>query len=297
MADVIRRRFLLVPFALLLAGCDLSLGHLAGRASDEKIRRYPLSAGGEIAIVNTNGKIEVEGTDASEVEVKIERIARAATDEGARELLPRIAIKEDVSPERIWLETERMRGLMIGARFEVRYHVRAPRGTLVNVTNTNGQVAVTGIAGNVVARTTNGGVTARGLTGGVEARTTNGAVRIDVASVGKAPISAHTTNGLVVLGLPEDARADVSASWTNGGVNVAPELKLEVTERSRRRFEGRMNGGGTPIELATTNGGIRLGPRTMAEAAEKNTDDTEDTKATTVPKDRPRLHDRRDPLR
>src|SRR5919108_5992168 len=76
MADVIRRRFLLVPFALLLAGCDLSLGHLAGRASDEKIRRYPLSAGGEIAIVNTNGKIEVEGTDASEVEVKIERIAR-----------------------------------------------------------------------------------------------------------------------------------------------------------------------------------------------------------------------------
>ena len=48
-------------------------------------------------------------------------------------------IKEDVKPDRVALETERMSGIMIGAGFEVRYHVRAPKSAVVNVTNTNGR--------------------------------------------------------------------------------------------------------------------------------------------------------------
>jgi hypothetical protein len=266
---IVSRLGLLLSSALLLAGCDMSVGHLTGRATDEWTHRYPLSAGGEVRIVNTNGKIEVEPADGPDVEIRAERIARAATDAGARELLPRISIKEDIGPDRVSIQTERMHGIMIGAAFEVRYHVRAPKNAVVNVRNTNGQVALAGLAGKVTAQTTNGAVTAKGLTGGVEARSTNGVVNIDMASVGSEPISARTTNGAVVLSLPENTRADVSASWTNGGIKVAPELKIEETEKSRRRFEGRLNGGGTAIELQTTNGGIRLRPRTMAEADEK----------------------------
>jgi Putative adhesin len=279
MVIAVSRRLLLGPLlssALLFVGCDMSIGHLTGRATDEWTHRYPLSPRGEIRIVNTNGKIDVEPADGAEVEIRAERIARAATDAGARELLPRISIKEDITPDRISVQTERMSGIMIGAAFEVRYHVRAPKNAFVNVANTNGQVALTGLAGKVVAHTTNGGVTARGLTGGVEARSTNGVVNIDLASVGPEPISAKTTNGAVVVSLPESAKADVSASWTNGGIRVAPELKLEETEKSRRRFEGRLNGGGTSIELQTTNGGIRLRPRTAAEAE----DEAEDSKTT-----------------
>jgi hypothetical protein len=261
-----RRVSLLLPLAFALAGCDMSLGNLTGRATDEWIRHYPLSPGGEVHVVNTNGKIEVEPADGSEVEIRAERVARAATDSGARELLPRITIKEEVSPDRVSVQTERMSGIMIGAQFEVRYHIRAPRNAFVNVNNTNGKIALTGLAGKVFARTTNGAVTATGLTGGVEARSTNGAVNIEFASIGREPISARTTNGAVVLALPENAAADVTASWTNGGITIAPDLKLEVTEKSRRRLEGRMNGGGTPIELQTTNGGIRLRPRALAEA-------------------------------
>jgi Putative adhesin len=266
------RRLLLLPlFVLALAGCDLSVGHMAARATDDWTRRYPLSPGGEVRVVNTNGKIEVEPGDGPDVQIRAERIARAATESGARELLPRITIKEDITPDRVSVQTERMSGIMIGAAFEVRYHVRVPGNAFVNVTNTNGQIALTGLNGKVMARTTNGAVTARGLTGAVEARSTNGAVNIDFASIGQ-PISARTTNGAVVLRLPESAKADFSASWTNGGIDVAPELKIDVTERSRRRFEGRMNGGGTPIELQTTNGGIQLRPRATAEAEESKSD-------------------------
>ena len=142
---------LALPLALGLAGCDLSLGHLSARATDEWTHTYPLSPGGEIRIVNSNGLIDVEGVDGSTVEVRAERIAKGSTEAAAKELLPRIVIKEDAKPERVSIETERMSGIMIGAGFEVRYHVRAPKNALVNVTNTNGLVSVKGLAGKVVA--------------------------------------------------------------------------------------------------------------------------------------------------
>jgi Putative adhesin len=250
-----------LPLAVALAGCDVSLGNLTARATDEWTHTYPLTAGGEVRIVNTNGRVDVEGVDGSTVEVRAERIARGATESAARELLPRIVIKEESKPDRISLETERMSGIMIGAGFEVRYHVRAPKNAVINVTNTNGQVVVNALAGKVVAHTTNGAVKGTNLTGGVDGQSTNGSVSIDMASVGSERISLETTNGSVTLMLPEKAKATVSASVTNGGISVGSIDNFDVTEKSRRHLEGRLNGGGTEVELHTTNGGIRLRSR------------------------------------
>ena len=260
----IRRMSALIPLLVALAvfpACDIAAGHLMGRATEEWTRSYPLSADGEIRVVNTNGKVEIEGVDGSTVEVRAEKIARAATDTGAKELLPRIGIKEDVQPNRVSIETERMSGIMIGAAFEVRYHVRAPKHATVNVTTTNGGIALAGLGGKIIAHTTNGGVNAKDMAGTIEARSTNGGVTLDMASIGPDPISARTTNGGVVLLVPESAKADVSASCTNGGIIVAPDLKLDVNEQSRRSLQARLNGGGAPITLSTTNGGVRIKPR------------------------------------
>jgi DUF4097 and DUF4098 domain-containing protein YvlB len=261
---------LTLPLALALAGCDMSLHNLAGRATDEWARTYQLAPGGELHIANTNGRVEIEGVDGSTVEVKAEKVARAATDSGARELLPRIVIREEATSSRVSIETERMNGIMIGAGFEVRYHVRAPKSTVVDVSNTNGAVVLHALTGKVSAHTTNGSVTGKELTGAVDARTTNGVVNVDMASLGKDPITLRTTNGRLTLSLPENAKADLSASWTNGGIDLS-NLRMEVSERGRRRFEGHMNGGGTPIELRTTNGGIRV--RNRADAAADTADE------------------------
>src|SRR5438477_4299980 len=253
------RRVACLAAVLALLACDVSIGSLAGRASDEWTRSYKLSPGGEFRIRNTNGRIDVEGGDDPSVEVRAERIARAVSDEAARELLPRIAINEDVKPDRVSIETGRLSGIMIGAGFEVRYHVRAPRAALVEARTTNGGVWLTGLTGKVIARTTNGGVRATALRGPIEAESTNGGVNVALAAVADR-VALRTTNGGVTLDVPETARADVLATWTNGGMSVNG-LSLDVSERSRRRFEGKLNGGGTPIELHTTNGGIRLRAR------------------------------------
>lgn len=247
-----------LPLALAASGC-VSFD-LAGRATDEWTHTYPLQPGGVVRIVNSNGRIEIEGVDGSTVEVHAERIAMAATDAAARQLLPRIRITEDARPDRVSIETERMSGIMIGAGVEVRYRVRAPKNVVVEVTNSNGVVTLTGLSGGVTARTTNGGVTGRALSGGVDARTTNGGVNVEMASVGSDKIFLSTTNGGVTLALPRAAKVDLTATCTNGGIS-ATGLDLQVSEQSRRRLEARMNGGGTAVELRTTNGGIRVRPR------------------------------------
>ena len=252
---------LVLPAALAFSACDMSLGNLTGRATEEWTHTYPLTPGGEVRIVNTNGKVDVEGVDGNTVEVRAERIAKGATEESAREMLPRLKITEDVKPDRVSVETERMGGIMIGAGFEVRYHVKAPKGAVVNIISTNGVIALTGLSGTVTAHTTNGLVSGRMMSGGVDAHTTNGAVNVDMASVGTQRIALHTTNGGVSLSLPDTAKADIDASCTNGGINVSALDKLEITDKSRRHVEGKLNGGGTSITLETTNGAIRVRPR------------------------------------
>ena len=244
-----------------LSGCQAALGGLNARASDEWTRTYPLAANGELQVVNSNGKLEVEGVEGDMVEVRAERIARAATEAAARELLPRIEINEDVRPDRVAIETRRPSGILIGVSFEVQYRVRVPKTALVRLRTVNGELVVTALGGRLVATTTNGAVTGRDLSGGVEARATNGRVTIDVGSVGADPIDLRTTNGALQLTLPRAARANLSATCTNGAIDVSGVAMELMGEQSKRRVRGRINGGGTPVELTTTNGSISVAVR------------------------------------
>ena len=193
-----------------------------------------------------------------------------------RELLPRIVIKERRQARSACrIETERMSGIMIGAAFEVRYHVRAPKNAVINVTNTNGQVALTALDGKVRAHTTNGGV--NGKSAHRRRRRAIDQRRRDHRrwpSVGDS-ISLRTTNGGVTLTLPGRAPRRTSPPRAPTAASTSRSLdKLDVSDKSRRRLEARLNGGGTPIELQTTNGGIRVRPRDASTSTESDDAET-----------------------
>jgi len=261
-ARLARHSALLIAAAVLAApGCNAAIGGLSARASDQWSRSYPLAEKGQVQIGAGNGEIEIEGVDGSMVEVRAERVARAATDAAARELLPRINIQEDVTPDRVALETERLAGITIGVSVQVNYHVRVPRSALVRARATNGEIAIVGIAGRVFASTTNGGINGRELSGGVDARATNGRVAIELRTIGDDPIDVRTTNGNVQLTVPQNAKANVSASCVNGTIDMSAVAIEPMGEQSKRRVRGRMNGGGTPVEVATVNGRVMISTR------------------------------------
>jgi hypothetical protein len=271
-----RRRVLAVGLALAVswatAACDVqvgqdgdfSFGMASGRAQDTWSRQYPLNAGGRFELINVNGRIVAEPADGDTLEVAAERIAKASTDDAAREMLGQVEIREEAGTSQVRVEVRAPRHFGPGG-VEVRWTVKVPRGAVVDLRNTNGKVEVTGLSGEIHARTVNGGVEARGIAAEtIDASTVNGGVDVELAQPlgGQGQVSLECVNGGVRLALPASSKASVVARVTNGGISTG-ELAFETAgEQTRRRFEGTLNGGGTRVTLATTNGGVRLSKST-----------------------------------
>lgn len=255
------RRLAALPLAVIASmaftACDLAMSSYREQASDTWTKTYPLSANGRVEVENQNGFIKVEPGDGATVEVHAERIARGSTQEAAKELLKSVEIGEDISSDRVRLETRRPSGGIGRGGVEVRYTLKVPASARVDLRSTNGQVEVTGITAGARLATTNGEITGRGMRGEVRASTTNGSVELEFTALDQT-VHASTTNGSVTVVVPSDAKADVHAECTNGGIDVSG-LQLDVEgERTRRRLVGRVNGGGPRIEVQTTNGAITV---------------------------------------
>lgn len=240
--------------AAALSACDVVVTSLdaKGKAADQWTRTYPMAAG-EVQIVNANGSIDVVGGDGNQVEVVAERTAHATTDEDAKKVLAQVTVSEDVSSGRLRLETK----APTGRRLDVKYHLKVPASVNVTLETQNGGIEVTALKGSVKAEVGNGSVKGIDLAGSVDARSTNGAVKLDLLGVGKEGVRAVTVNGSVQLSVPSSAKADVEASCVNGGISV-DGLTLDGPERTRRRVEGRLNGGGPKVVAETTNGGVKI---------------------------------------
>ena len=242
--------------AVLSTACDVAFSSLHGgreRAEDTWTRSYTIAAGGLLDVSNVNGRIEVTATDDGKVEVRAERSARGQTIEAAKENLQRIEIVEEAASDRVRIETRHPR--MRSGGTEVKYFIKLPRNLRVRLNTVNGHVEVDGV-GRAILNTVNGPINGRRLTGGAEAETVNGGVHLEFASLDEG-LKVETVNGGIEIGVPASAKADISARWTNGGIEVNG-LQVETLEKERRRFTGRMNGGGARIDIETTNGGIRL---------------------------------------
>ena len=249
---------LMLAAAGVLSACNLNISNQAEGRSEWK-KEYTLAAGGRLEIKNTNGIIDVEPSDGNTVTITAERIARAGTDAEAKQAAEAMEIKEDVTGSSIVLDaTVSHIGINIGGGSrQVKFHIRAPKGTILRLSNTNGNVDVRDMTGELALETTNGRIFGRSLAGATRAETTNGTIDLDYASLSSSGISAATTNGTVFITLPTTAQARVNARVTNGGIKTE-NLTLDTSEKTRRRLTATLNGGGPEVRIETTNGEVTL---------------------------------------
>ncbi len=219
-------------------------------------RTYPISADGRLVIKNSNGRIEVNAGDGADVQVSVERIVRAGNEEAANDQLAGFDIVETSSGNEITLDSS-TRGMQFGVSRRANYIVSVPRGLAVTLESSNGDIAVTGVGGHFEASSSNGRIRAIDLQRSAKVSTTNGVIDVVMAGLAEPGVTAETTNGQVTVTLPPTVSADVSARVTNGGISH-DGLDLQVLESSRRRFDARLNGGGIPVRIETTNGAVRL---------------------------------------
>ena len=278
--------------SVLAADSFLSAGADAAEVRRVTERVFPFVPGGQVSIDNKNGRLTVEGWSRPEVRVQITRSARAGDDAKAEELLKQLKADVEVRRGRIEIVSQfPKRNESIGlwdilgrkvASLQIHYYVQVPRETDLNLETSNGEVRVRGVRGSLQATTTNGDVhvaqaegrlklaTTNGeiqlsdVSGTASARTTNGSVVAELRTVAPGgEVELSTTNGNVEVFLPFDIKATLDAQTTNGRVSVAFPVTMEGA-MSSKLVRGTINGGGSALSFATTNGNVevrRLGDR------------------------------------
>lgn len=257
---------LLLPGVLALSvvtlgACNLQLSTDV-EAKDQWTRTYPLTADGTLVLATSNGRIDITGGDTDKVTITAERVVRAAREEVANEQLRIFEMKEEIAPNRVSIDS-RSRGVSLNVRRTVHFTVTLPRTAAVTLTSSNGEIRVSNIGGHFTAESSNGRITATGLRQSANVSTSNGVIALTFDHVGGEGIRAETSNGTITISIPAATNADLSARVTNGAI-THEGLDLQISESSRRRVDGRLGAGGTPIRLETTNGAITVKGIAMA---------------------------------
>ena len=148
----------------------------------------------------------------------------------------------------------------------------------LEATTSNGSLEINGYEGSATLKTSNGRIRGSGIRGRIEAETSNGSMDIVIAEPAAglpmrfttsngginltldkwagSGLVARTSNASINLRLPEGVNAQLQASTSNGSINT--ELEIATSQMSKNRLEGRLGSGGPLIDLATSNGTIRV---------------------------------------
>jgi hypothetical protein len=237
------------------------------RVSFKEVREMTLPATGSLSVDGgKNGGIRVMGSDRSDILVRACVQAWGANAEAARAAASAVRIssggtvKADSPGDENW---------------GVSYEVLIPRFTNLNLKAHNGGIAIASVEGRLEFETLNGGVHLKDVAGDVRGRTTNGGVNVMLAgnSWKGNGLDVITTNGGVHLSLPDTYAANIETGTTNGGfrsnipaLNVTTE-NVQGPDRHQRaiRLNTAINGGGAPIRIITTNGGVNIDSASKAD--------------------------------
>jgi DUF4097 and DUF4098 domain-containing protein YvlB len=162
----------------------------------------------------------------------------------------------------------------------IRFEVKVPRGSYKfdAISSTSGDVEVSGVTGDLRARSTSGNVTVRGVTGAVNASSTSGNVRVgeingtvsgkstsgnvevEITQLnGAGDMEFASTSGDVQVKLPANLDADVRMSTLSGGLKTDFPLTIEESERGPgRHAAGRIGGGSRNLRLSSASGSVSL---------------------------------------
>lgn len=191
--------------------------------------------------------------------------------------LPRKAVLDRVETSNGSLRLEAVRGEARLRTSNASLKVADFEGPL-EATTSNGSVEITGYEGQATLKTSNARIRGTDLKGRLEATTSNGS--IDITITEPAPglplkfttsngsinltldkwantgLVARTSNSSVNLRLPQGVNANLQASTSNGSINT--EFEISTSQLSKNRVDGRIGSGGPLIDLATSNGAIRV---------------------------------------
>ena len=258
-------------------------------AAERKLERtFTVSPGGSLVVDADSASVRVSGGNTNQVTVRMSA-------EGSEDGLARIKLEAFQTDDGV---TVRMRRPGKGAWFNWRawnvdghIEVTVPQRYGISVHTGGGNVELTDSTGSATLHTSGGNIVAKNVTGNVEAHTSGGGIladtirgdvdadtsggnvrllRVDGKISGQTSggsvqcslvginrgISVSTSGGSIQLTLPRATTANIEAISSGG--QITSELPVASTEWKDKHVKGSINGGGQPIDLRTSGGGISL---------------------------------------
>jgi hypothetical protein len=127
----------------------------------------------------------------------------------------------------------------------------------------DGQVKITNAAGAIEARTSDGNLTVDGLFRAVALHTSDGSLDVSLregTQLGEAS-TIQSSDGSVTLRVPQNFAADLNVHTGDGHVDCALPLTMDhyqSGENSGRELRGKLNGGGAPLTVHTSDGNVKI---------------------------------------
>ncbi|MEJ7624676.1 MAG: hypothetical protein WKF34_11850 [Pyrinomonadaceae bacterium] len=222
------------------------------------VREITLPASGTINVDSRqNGGIDVRGEDRGDILVRACVQTWGKTDVAARSLAESIKIATAGTIMADSSEGEK--------DWSVSYQILVPRSTGLLLKAHNGGISVVGIDSTAQFETMNGGLHVADVAGKVTGRTMNGGVNVVLSgsSWKGGGLDLQTVNGGVMVRMPTNYAAQVETGTVNGGYTTDIRgLEIEQPDRERGHRAAKvnvaLNGGGAPVRISTTNGGVRI---------------------------------------
>lgn len=246
----------------------LCITAIAASAQDFR-KSYEVGQGGSINVRNVSGDVVVIGYEGETVLV--------------------LGFKEGHDRDQVWVE-DNSAGNNVDVRVRypencrcnasIRFEVKVPRGSYKfdAISSVSGDVEVTGVSGELRAKSVSGNVTVRGVTGSVNAssvsgnvhvgenngtvsgKSTSGNVEVEIAQlIGAGDMEFASVSGNVRVKLPANLDADVRISTLSGGLKTDFPLNIEEPEHGPgRKANGRVGGGSRNLKLSSTSGNVSL---------------------------------------
>jgi len=226
------------------------------KESFRELREMNVAAGGVLDVdAGKNGGIGVRGENRSDVLIRACVQAWGPTVEAAKAAVGSVQVTTAGAIRAAGPDE---------SNYSVSFQILVPRNTNLQLKAHNGGISISNVEGNLQFETMNGGVHLDNVAGDVRGRTTNGGV--NVALTGStwrgSGLDVETSNGGVHLTVPQNYAANIETGTVNGGFSSdIAALNVEKDERGRARTKtvsAAINGGGAPIKVTTTNGGVRI---------------------------------------
>lgn len=225
-----------------------------------------LPAPGTLFIKNVNGGVAVERSTSGRVEVIGEKRWRRGNPDDVRieqkksgdNVVICALYQEGSTCDETGIKSDRGKRWNDRNDVSVRFIVKVPEGTRIDLSTVNGEVDVRDVTAAVRAVTVNGSITARSAGGPVYAKTVNGSINVSMGLIGRTDeLEYETVNGSITLEFPSNFGAELELSTVNGRVSTDFPVTMSGT-LSSRRLRGTIGDGGTRVRASTVNGAVTL---------------------------------------